>query len=245
MHAHDDDPAPRFRLFWEGSKLDAARMPRFAHGIEEEDRTPPRAARLFYAPAGRPLPTPTDPIAACMRSRRSRRSFGDRPITEAQLGSLCHPLRDTEHGLRAVPSAGARYPVELFVMLFHAEGPLAGHVVHYETDAHALTPIRPCPPWNEVAPAVGLDVEGEPAALFVFAIVAERTLRRYGERGGRFVLVETGACAYAIELRAAHEGLAGVLAGGLHDERLRAWLGLDASPVEVALGFAVGAPRPP
>ena len=67
-----------------------------------------------------------------------------------------------------------------------------------------------------------------------------RNTAKYGERGGRFVLFEAGICMQNLSLRAQQSGLEGVLLGGLHDDRVRAWLGLDDTEALILGGFACG-----
>ena len=54
------------------------------------------------------------------------------------------------------------------------------------------------------------------------------------------MLIECGQHAQSLALRVAHENLAGVEAGGLHDEPFKRWLRLDRTDAAIALGYAVG-----
>ena len=241
MNNDNDDDAPLFRLFWENSKLNARTAQGFAERLDEDARTAPRVAQLFYPGASHALPRPTDPLAEVMRRRRSDRAFGAAPLDERQLGSLFHAFVHSDDGRRALPSAGGKYPIEVFAFLLRVQGPLAGAIVHYAGDVHGVTRVGTCPLWDELAGSVGLAVEGVPAALFVFAALPERATAKYGERGGRFLLLECGHYAQNLALRAAAEGLVGVATGGLHDDRVRTWLGLDRTGAMIPLGYACGA----
>jgi SagB-type dehydrogenase family enzyme len=230
MHAH----APLFALFWENSTLNRHTVRPFAAQLDEDARTAHTVPQLFYADS-LPLPRSDDPLAQVMSRRRSARAFADAPLDARQLGSLFQAFAG-----RALPSAGGSYPIEVFALVFRAAAPYGGRIVHYRGADHALSTVGECPRWAECAGDFGLAVEGEPAAMFVLAALPERVLQRYGERGGRFLLIECGQHAQNLALRVAQEGLAGVEAGGLHDERLRALLKLDTTQAVIALGFAVG-----
>jgi SagB-type dehydrogenase family enzyme len=234
--------APLFALFWENSKLGARTAERFAERLDEDARLAGQVAQLFYSGADIPLARADDALARVMERRRSRRAFSRRPLTLAELASLCAGFRSREGGGRLIASAGGKYPVEVFAFLYRVAG-LDGAAVYYNGDAHALTRIGAAPAWSDARGAFGLPtVDQAPAALFVLAGFPSRVCARYGERGGRFLLYECGYHAHALALRLAHEGLAGVESGGLYDDDVKRWLGLDGTDAVIALGYAVGAP---
>ena len=234
--------APTFALFWENSKLNPRTGEAFARDLERDARTAAPAAQLLFPSEDLRLPRPTDALADLMRSRVSRRELGPRPLSERQLGALFHAFSETDSWHRMVPSAGGKYPVEVFAFLFRVEGALAGRAVYYNSDHHSLSAVGACPPWAEARGALGMTAELSPAAMFAFVGWPGRVLRKYGERGGRFLLIEVGHYAQNLGLRVAAEKLAGYEVGGLHDDRVRALLGLEGSDAAVALGYAVGAP---
>jgi SagB-type dehydrogenase family enzyme len=242
-----DPNAPLFSLFWENSKQNPRLGERLALQIEESNRDIERVPALSYARESPPLPRPNDRLAAIMSERRSTRSFGDRPLGAEQLGSLFFAFAFGQAaGEREkrpfLPSAGGRYPVEVFAWLLRTSSPLNGQAVYYHRDTHTLSPVAPAPAWRDHAREFGLECDGEPAVVFAFVALPERATRRYGERGGRFVLIEVGHYAHSLALRVASEGLAGVLLGGLDDDRARSWLRLERTGALVAAGYACGVP---
>ena len=52
--------------------------------------------------------------------RRSRRDFGPQTLTLEQIGQLCWAAQgqETHSRYRTTPSAGATYPLELFVVVY-------------------------------------------------------------------------------------------------------------------------------
>lgn len=231
------DDAPLYTLFWENSKLNPRTVREFAARLDEDARAAAPVAQLLYPAAPVPLARPDDALARLQAARASGRAFSPGPIDARTLGHLFHAV---VRG--ASPSAGAKYPIELYALLFAVTHPLAGQIVYYDAVAHALQPVAACPPWDAIAGSSGLALDGAPAILFVLVAFPARVTGRYGERGGRLLLLECGHHAQQLGLRVAAEGLAGVEAGGLHDDPLRALLGLERTDAQLALGYAVGRP---
>ena len=125
-------------------------------------------------------------------------------------------------------------------MLNHVEGPLCGQVVQYNAYNHSLSVIGPAPSPAEIARLINLDGDGSvPPLIFVIALLAGRTTAKYGERGGRFALIEAGQALQNLALRLVTEGMAGVELGGLLDDQVLHLLKLDPT-AKIALGLACG-----
>jgi len=112
--------------------------------------------------------------------------------------------------------------------------------VYYSPRHHALSAVGPCGCWEDLSGYTGLLLEGSPSALFVFAAFPSRTTEKYGERGGRFVMIEAGHYLQQLGLRVAVERLRGVEAGGMYDDFFRQALGLEDTDAMITLGMAVG-----
>lgn len=236
--------AALYDLFWENSKLGAVSAQAFRLRIDEYLATEQERDDLRYPAAPVPLARPRDALGLAMDARRSERAFSERPLPQRRLGALFSAFGAVADGSRAFPSAGATYPLEIFALLPNVRGPLGGRVVHYEPHAHALTPVAELPPWETYRDAVDLDgLEGIPHVIVVFVLFPGRATAKYGERGGRFALIEVGHAAQNLALRLAREGLAGCEIGGLLDERVKSLLGLEGTPAQVALGYACGLRR--
>ena len=230
--------APLFGLFWENSKLNERNMASFVDGFANER---PGAEKIKYPAIGLRLELPKDRLFKAMRKRQSGRAFGGHPVSERQLSSLFSCFADVE-GRRLLPSGGGKYPIEVYALLFHVEGgsKLGGKAVYYNWDSNSLSVVGDCPDWKEIEGKTGLLVEGEPSILFVFVAFPDRMASKYGERGGRFVLIESGHYLQNLSLRAGHENLRGVEAGGLHDDYIKGVLGLGGTGAIITLGYACG-----
>jgi len=178
-----------------------------------------------------------------MLARRSDRGFSGRPVTMKQLGSLLAAFGSSRRGSRAFASAGAAYPLEVYGLLDRGEGGLSRSVVYYDHGDHSLARVAPLPEWGEYKDAVNLELTAEPPALlFVFVLFPERTTPKYGERGGRFQLIEVGHAAQNLALRLVRERMVGCEVGGLYDDRLKELLRLSGTTARIALGYACGHP---
>jgi SagB-type dehydrogenase family enzyme len=177
-------------------------------------------------------------VEEALAGRRSTRSFADRALTQIELGQLLWAAQGiTREGrLRTAPSAGALYPLELYVAT--AEG-----LFHYSPSAHRLVrvvsdDVRP----DLKAGAYGQAVLETAPAVLIIAGVFERTAAKYGDLAPRFVHMEVGHAAQNALLQAVAMGLGGVPVGGFRDERVKTALPIPADQAPLYL-VAVGEPR--
>lgn len=232
--------AELFSLFWENSKINKRTILKLAKKLNEDARTVKGISQVFYPTEDLLLPKPKDSVARLMSERKSARTFSDTAFSEKHLGSLFYAFVQKEATSRLLPSAGGKYPVEVYAFLFNVEGKLDKQIVYYNPDNHSLSVVTKCPDWGEVKELFGLELDSEPAAFFVFVAIPERTIDKYGERGGRFILIEVGHYAQNLALRLATEKLGGVISGALHDDEIRGLLNLQNTNALVTLGFACG-----
>ena len=171
-------------------------------------------------------------LEEAVAGRRSVRDFSSQSISQHQLSQIlwaAQGISNTGRGYRTIPSAGATYPLELFVVCGPkgVEG-LADGIYHYHLDSHSLVLHRSGDVKLPLAKAA-LDQEfiyQAPVDIVICALY-ERTLRRYGARGERYVHVEVGHAGQNIYLQATALGLATVAIGAFDDERVREVLRLD------------------
>ena len=171
-------------------------------------------------------------LEEAIAQRRSIREFSSRSPSDEQLGQLlwaAQGVTDPVRGLRAAPSAGALYPLEVYVA--RADG-----LYHYEPRAHGLRRVDA----RDARGAIGraafdqAAVVHAPVVLAIVGVVA-RTRAKYGERAERYVALEAGHAAENVLLEATALGLAAVPVGAFDDDQLRDALGLgsDATPLYV------------
>jgi len=146
-------------------------------------------------------------------SRRSRREFLAKSLTLEQIGQLAWAAQgqDASSKYRTVPSAGATYPLELFLVteegLFHFL--LAKHALEKLVDRDIRSALAAAA-WGQ-----GF-IEAAPLTL-IFAAQFTRTTTRYGQRGVRYVYMEAGHAAQNVHLQAESLGLGSVAVGAFDD----------------------------
>ena len=163
--------------------------------------------------------------------RRSRREFTSRPLTLEQIGQLlwtAQGITDKEKGLRSAPSAGALYPLEIYLLISEkgTEGLNAG-VYHYLPEKHGLEIVNKSVSRQQLAEAaLGQSSISQAPVSVVITAVYERTIQKYGERGEKYVHIEAGHVGQNVYLQAESLGLGTVVIGAFNDERVREILNL-------------------
>jgi len=175
------------------------------------------------------------PLEVLLQQRRSVRDYSDKPLSLSDIGQLLWAAQGITHwqGLRTAPSAGALYPLELYVIAGRVDSLPAG-IYHYQPDGHRLLEMHRGDRRNGLARAAfGQPWLEDAAAVVVFAAVFERTARKYGERAVRYVHMETGHAAQNLFLQAGALGLDTVTVGAFDDNAVTSLLQLpaDAHPL--------------
>lgn len=142
--------------------------------------------------------------------------------------------------LRACPSAGGLYPLEIYPVVMDVAG-LAPGVYHYDAVGHALSCLRP----EDARTAMpGFDLQPgfkqQASVVFVVTAVLLRSMAKYLDRGYRFVMNEAGALSQNMHLATIARGLPGCVWGGFCDEDVAGYIGADGAREIVVLGFVVG-----
>lgn len=238
--------AAAFDDFWTASTLDRLTRRAFAERLGGYATAPDAAGAWGIDPWSQPGPTTEldRPAGAphLEAGRRSTRTFGPGGIDLADLGTLLAALTVDDEGRRGYPAAGGLYTIRAAVLVFR--GDAAGRVLLHDPVRHAVTDVGPCPDWPELRDDLaGQDAVTAPAAVLALFAAPGPITEKYGERGGRFLLIEAGAVAQTLSLTAARLGLAGFLLGGQLDARLLALANLTSTDARYVVGYAVG--RPP
>lgn len=181
------------------------------------DKPPPARREVVRLPP--PRTGERGSVEAAIAARRSVREWSAAPLTVGQLGQILWAAQGvtSAEGLRSAPSAGALYPLELYVAVARVEGLNPG-VYHYLPGGHALQGVSTGDVGScLVRAAGGQEMVGLAPAALVFAAVHARTAARYGDRARRYVAMEVGAAAENVYLQAQALGL-GTVAVGAIDE---------------------------
>jgi len=169
-------------------------------------------------------------VEEALAYRRSIREYRKEPLTLFQLSQIlwaAQGISETKWGFRTCPSAGATYPLEVYVVV--GENGVIGldaGVYHYDPHSHTLRLIKKGDYKEELYKA-GLNqpwILNAPVNL-VIAAEYERTTRRYGERGIRYVHMEVGHAGQNVYLEATALGLGTVVIGAFYDDQVREIVG--------------------
>jgi SagB-type dehydrogenase family enzyme len=197
-------------------------------GEPEARTTSPNTTATASSPGTIALPSPrTDgdvSLEEALAERRSVRSFTDETLTLEEISQLLWAAQGitAEWGGRTAPSAGARYPLEIYVVT--PDG-----LFHYLPDGHRVEALGTADLREPLAEAAlgQTAVSNAPAVLVVTAVYA-RTEAKYGDRAERYVQLEAGHVAQNVLLQAVTLGLGGVPMGAFSDADVQGVLGLPA-----------------
>src|SRR5207249_11751191 len=144
--------------------------------------------------------------------------------------------------LRAYPSSGALYAVEIYPVVFRVEG-LEPAVYHFRAVENALEVMRPrIDPGHVVGAALPVEREmvAGAAALICLAGCFPRHERKYGEGGYRMLIAEAGHISQNLVLAATALGLSARPFGGVFDDLLNRDLGIGNEDEQFLLSVIVG-----
>ncbi len=203
-------------------------------------KTYPAAERFALPPV---TATPTSTLAEVIAQRRSRRAYAPHGLTPHQLSWLLYcadGLTAPAAGLRSAPSAGAQYPIELYVVVNRVAG-LSSGLYHYAVASHTLERLDQAELAQEIMRA-GLwqSFLAEASVVFVLTAIFQRLRWRYRERAYRYALLEAGHIAQNIYLAAEAAGLGACAVGAFFDSLVNQLLGVDGTEEAALYLLAVG-----
>ncbi len=238
-----------------GTKSDSVRFHTSTkiHTIEHThpDQAPDSWKTIQFKGYGRapeiPLPTPilsNISLKHTLMTRESCRNFGSQEITIDAISTILYfaggVMPKTTSHRRFYPSAGARYPLEMYVIALHSD--LQKGVYHYYLKSHAL---------EQLTEGINSDLRDifiqnwtlSASCIIVITGVFNRTVGKYGERGYRYALIESGHIAQNISLVCAAMELNCCAIGGFHDRKLEELIDIDGSSESVVYAVAIGSKK--
>lgn len=176
-------------------------------------------------------------------SRRSEREFKDMPLSLLELSRLLHyayGITEKREQLRAAPSAGALYPIEIYPVANNVEG-LAQGIYRYFVADHSLALVREGDFRHQMMRhALGEEMMERASVVLVLSAVFERSAWRYRERAYRYILLEAGHISQNIYLVATALGLGTCAVGAFDDQGYNKIMGLDGKKESVIYLMPVG-----
>ncbi len=213
-----------------------------------------RFDHLPRIPLTREFPPTECSLEDAIQRRRSLREYTKEPLALEQVSQLLHlsygvtgswEFSEGIQRVRAAPSAGGLYPLEIYLIAQNVDGLQPG-VYHYNVPDHALERL-PGPQDLTAAMAEVSHYEetlAGAAALFVITGVFDRSTFKYGDRGYRFVWLDAGHMAQNMLLSATAMRLGAAPLGGFRDDPLSRLVGADGVNEAALYMVCVGHPRP-
>ena len=170
-------------------------------------------------------------VEKLLQQRRSVRSYQKSSLNLAEVGQLLWSAQGISgtRGLRTSPSAGALYPLKLFVVVGDVNEISPGQY-QYNPEDHSLLKTANGD-LRKLLQEAALDQSciGDAAVIFVFTAIYQRTTWKYGERGVRYVHMEVGHAGQNLFLQAEALQLGTVVVGAFNDDEVREVLNLDSN----------------
>lgn len=179
------------------------------------------------------LPEPnfdgTTSVEKAIKSRRSVRSYKQDSLNLKQISQLLWAAQGVTGGesYRSAPSAGALYPLEIYLIAGMVTDLDAG-IYKYSNKNHTLNKICQGDKRKELSDAALSQecIHQAPASIVIFGIY-EKTSGKYGERATRYVHMEAGCVAQNVYLQAGALGLGTVMVGAFDDAKIDEVLNLN------------------
>jgi len=213
------------------------------------DKKPPHYKEYAHPLAVISLPEPLHeaggPLWEMLASRRTRRTYKPEPLSLAIVSQLLWAAGGkTKEGreavLRSAPSAGALYPIEMYLMANDVTG-LEKGIYHYGVAGHRLSLIREGD-FAEVASSAALNqsmLAKSGVVIFMTAVI-ERTRWKYRQRAYRYIYLDAGHIGQNICLAGESLTLGVCPIGAFHDDEINAILGVDGVEETIVYAMTVG-----
>ena len=188
------------------------------------------------------LPTPDRtgvmPFETALQRRRSLRVYGPEALTLAEAAQLLWAAQGrnaSRHGFRTAPSAGALYPLEVYLLCGRVTDISAG-IYRYRPQSHDLEQVK-SGDYRSALSEAGLSQSPlrEAPAVLVFTAIPERTTIKYGQRGLQYIYMEAGHAAQNVCLQAEALSLGTVPIGAFEDQAVGRVLNIGAAELPLYL----------
>ena len=186
-----------------------------------------------------------EPIWEVISKRRSFREFSPRAIGLGELSQLLWATQGVTarawgHDFRTVPSAGALYPIETYVLVNRVDDLLPG-IYHYDVQRAELVLLKEGSFGRETARAgLGQELLVDAAAVLIWTAIVERSKWKYRQRAYRYIYMDAGHIGQNLYLAATGMNLGCCTVGAFFDEEVDRVIGVDGvEEISIYLG-AVG-----
>jgi SagB-type dehydrogenase family enzyme len=183
-------------------------------------------------------------VESALSGRRSIRSFKTGPLSLAEISQILWATQGVTdyRGLRTAPSAGATYPLEVHLVTTYGAAYPAG-IYRYSVGTHRLELVVGGDFRKALCEAaLGQDAVAKAPAVVAISAFYDRTTRRYGTRGIRYVDMEAGHAVQNLCLQSVALDLGSVVIGAFQDNAVARILRLRSDERPLYL-IPVGRPQ--
>lgn len=171
-------------------------------------------------------------VEKALLERRSVRNYKDKPLELSEVSQLlwaAQGITDFEKGFKTAPSAGALYPLEVY-MTGDIQGAAKG-LYKYNPESHSIIRISDKDLREELSEAAyDQKCVSQAPAVLIFTGVYEKIAVKYGEeKAPRYTHLEAGHAAQNVYLQAESLNLGTVAVGGFDIEKVKEVLNLPDS----------------
>jgi SagB-type dehydrogenase family enzyme len=172
-------------------------------------------------------------IEETLNKRRSVRDYKRGRLSLEQVSQLLWAASGKNLYRRTAPSAGATYPLEIYLVVGEVEG-LEPAIYHYSFSKHSLEMTKEEDVRNRLSrAALGQEMIEEAPINIIIAAEHDRTTGHYGQRGNRYVYMEVGHVGQNISLQAIALSLGTVMIGAFRDKEIKEILGIKEEPLYI------------
>jgi len=154
-------------------------------------------------------------VEEAIASRRSRRKYSHDPLALPQVSQLLWAAQGitSEDGKRTTPSAGAIYPLKIYLVARNVHG-FENGVYHYIVEEHKLGKLLDERVFEAFFEVAGQPYSKKAAVTFIITVNYPKVAQKYkGEELKRFALQESGHVGQNLYLQGESLGLAMVVVG--------------------------------
>lgn len=227
-------------LYHQGTKYRRNAMPRggldWAHQPSPYKQFSPALKHVSINP---PEQKGGKPIWEAIGQRRSQREFSPHPITFAELSQLLWATqgitaRARGYDFRAVPSAGALYPIETYVVVNRVNELNAG-LYHFDIKENQLILLKEGNFGRDLSQAgLGQEMLEEASCIFIWTAIVARSRWKYRERAYRYIYMDAGHIGQNLYLAATALNLGCCTVGAFYDEEVDRLIGIEG-PEEISI----------
>jgi SagB-type dehydrogenase family enzyme len=172
-------------------------------------------------------------IEETLNKRRSVRDYKTDSLNLEQVSQLLWAASGRNVYRRTVPSAGATYPLEIYLVVGKVEG-LEPGIYQYSSSKHSLKMTKEKDVRNGLSrAALGQEMIVEAPVNIIIAAEYDRTTGHYGQRGSRYVHMEVGHVGQNVSLQAVALSLGTVMIGAFEDREVKEVLGIKEEPLYI------------